>query len=194
MSQAAENIPIIKTRKKILNYEDYAALTPADNGNYELHQGKIIYLPSPTPHHQDVAMSLSSRMHVYASANKLGKVFTAPLDTVFDPFTILQPDILYVSKDRFHIIGDKKIEGAPDLVVEVLSISNNPKEMSYKKHIYESFMVREYWLINIKKSTITVYANTDGELLPVGVFENSNEVESQVMPGFKISVQDILGV
>lgn len=193
MSQAAEHIPVIKTRKKILTYADYATLTPADSGNYELHQGKIVYMPSPTPYHQDVAMNLSSRMHLHASANKLGKVFTAPLDTVFDSFTTFQPDILFIAKDRAHIIGDKKIEGAPDLVVEVLSTSNNPKEMSYKKHIYESFMVGEYWLINLKKSTITVYNNVEGELLPTGIFKDGDAVESQVMTAFKISVQDILG-
>ncbi len=194
MSQAAENIPVIKTRKKILTYADYATLTPTDSGNYELHQGKILYMPSPTPHHQDVAMNLSSRMHLYASQGKLGKVFTAPLDTVFDSFTTFQPNILFIAKERSHIIGDKKIEGAPDLVVEVLSASNNPKEMSYKKHIYESFMVREYWLINLKKLTITVYNNIEGELLPIGVFKGDDEVESQVIPGFKVAVQDVLGI
>lgn len=194
MTHAADNIPPIKTRKKILTYEDYAALTPPDSGNYELHQGKIVYMPSPTPAHQRVVRRLSGRMGDYADNKHLGEVFVAPLDTVFGPIDTFQPDILFVAKEHRQIIGKTKIEGAPDLAVEVLSEGNNPKEMSYKKHIYESFLVREYWLINLKKSTITVYANTDGELLPTGIYKDNDVIKSQVLQGFKVTVKEILEV
>lgn len=194
MQQAAEQVPVIKTRKKILTYDDYVALTPPDSGNYELHNGKIIYMPSPTPLHQDVAMNLSARMLFHANSNNLGKVYQAPLDTKFDEINTFQPDILFISKKHLSIIGKKKIEGAPDLVVEILSESNKPKEMSYKKYIYESYLVKEYWLINLEKSTVTVYQNTDGELMPLGVFSRNDTIESKVLAGFKISVKEILEV
>lgn len=194
MTHAAENVPVIKTRKKVLTYDDYVALTPPDSGNYELHNGKIIYTASPTPRHQDVAIHLASRMLIHATSQNLGKVYHAPLDTKFDEINTFQPDILFVSKKRLSIIGKKKIEGAPDLVVEILSESNMPKEMSYKKYIYESYLVKEHWLINLKKSTITVYANTDGELLPTGIYKDNDVVKSQVLQGFKVTVKEILEV
>lgn len=194
MQQAAEQAPGIKTRKKVLTYDDYAALTPPDSSNYELHNGKIIYMPSPTPRHQDVAMNLSARMFLHASNKDLGKVFQAPLDTKFDEINTFQPDILFISKNHLSIIGKKKIEGAPDLVVEILSESNKPKEMSYKKYIYESYLVKEYWLINLEKSSVSVYHNAEGELLPLGIFSRNDVIESKVLVGFKISVKEILDV
>lgn len=194
MQQAAEQGPVIKTRKRTLTYDDYVALTPPDSGNYELHNGKIIYMASPTPRHQDVAMNLSSRMHIHASSNNLGKVYQAPLDTKFDEINTFQPDILFISKKHLSIIGKKKIEGAPDLVVEILSESNKPKEMSYKKYIYESYLVKEYWLINLEKSTVTVYQNIEGELLPLGIYSNNDFIESKILDGFKISVKTIMEV
>ncbi len=194
MQPAAKPATVIKSRKKILTYDDYAALTPPDSGNYELHNGKIIYMPSPTPRHQDVVMNLSARMYFHAVTKGLGKVYHAPLDTKFDEINTFQPDILFVSKKRVSIISQKKIEGAPDLVVEILSEGNTPKEMSYKKYIYESHYVQEYWLINLKKSTVTVYQNTEGELMPLGVFSHNDSIESNVLTGFKISVKDILNV
>ncbi len=192
--EEVENIPVAQPKEKRLTYEDYVALTPPDNGNYELHQGKIIFMASPTPTHQDIVTELCARLRLFASAQQLGKVYTAPLDVVFSPIDTFQPDILFISTARFSIIGEKKIEGAPDLVIEVLSESNIPKEMSYKKHIYESSGVEEYWLINLAKSTVTVYFNVAGELMPVGIFKNNDRVESQVLTGFAIGVSEILEV
>ena len=183
---------VIKSRKKILTYDDYVALTPRDSGNYELHNGKIIYMASPSPRHQDVSLNLSARMLFHANSNNLGKVYQAPLDTKFDEINTFQPDILFVAKKNLSIIGKKKIEGAPDLVVEILSESNKPKEMSYKKYIYESCLVKEYWLINLEKSVVTVYLNTEGELMPLGIFGRNDTIESKVLAGFKITVKEIL--
>jgi Uma2 family endonuclease len=184
MQQATGWTPVIKSRKKILTYKDYVALTPPDSGHYELLNGKIIYMPSPTPRHQDVAMTLSALMHVYVLTRQLGKIFQAPLDVKFDETNTLQPDIVFVAAKRISIIGKKCIEGAPDLVVEILSDSNNPREMSFKKHIYESSGVREYWLVNLEKSCVTVYRNENGELVPLGVYKENSSIESQVLAGF----------
>lgn len=183
--------PAIKTRKKVLTYDDYVALTPPDSGEFELQNGKIIQMASPSTRHQDVVVELTSQMHTHAKKHKLGKVLTAPMDTQFDKFNTFQPDILFVSAERAGIIGEKKIDGAPDLVVEVLSESNSQQEMSFKKHIYESHAVREYWVVNLRKNTVTQYTNIEGELMPVKIHSGPDVVESQVLAGFKISVQDI---
>ena len=183
-----------KTRKKRLTYKDYAALTPPDSGNYELHNGKIVYMPSPIPLHQDIVTELSAQMRIHANHHKLGKVYSSPLDVVFDEINTLQPDVLFISKDRASIIGSKKIEGAPDFVVEIQSEGNSPKEMSYKKYIYETFMVREYWVINLKKETITQYLNEEGEFRQAGIYAKDKDVISSVLTGFKASLAALLEV
>jgi len=180
-----------KTRKRLLTYKDYVALTPPDSGNYELHNGQIVYMASPTPHHQDIATELSAQMHFFVKQHKLGKVYSAPLDTVFDEINTFQPDVLFIAKERTAIIGSKKIEGAPDFVVEIQSEGNTPKEMGYKKYIYETFMVREYWVINLKKETITKYLNDEGEFRQVGIFRNDEEVASDVLNGFRVSLKGL---
>ena len=191
ISQAAEAARPFKPRKKRLTYEDYVRLTPPDSGNYELHDGQIIFMASPTPFHQDLAGELYSDMKAFAKTNQLGKVYIAPLDTIFDKFNTLQPDVLFISKERLNIIGQKKIEAAPDLVVEVLSSGNTPKEMIRKKFIYESFEVREYWLINLEKESFTQYSLKDEEFVSQ-VFSFDDEVVSEALTGFKIRLRNLI--
>ena len=178
--------------RTMLTYKDYAAITPVDNGNYELINGNLVFIPSPTPLHQDVVTELAALLRVFSKTNDLGKVFTAPLDTTFDETNTFQPDILFIKKDRVHIIGAKKIEGAPDFVIEILSEGNAPKEMAFKKYIYETFMVREYWVVNLKKMTIVQYLNEEGEFQKMGTFKASEEVKSIVMEGFQTKLADLL--
>ncbi|HFA49138.1 MAG TPA: Uma2 family endonuclease [Bacteroidetes bacterium] len=191
ISQATAAARPFKTKKKRLTYEDYARLTPPDSGNYELHNGQIIHMPSPTPLHQDMVGELYSHMKAYAKANKLGKVYIAPLDTLFDQFNTFQPDVLFISKERLEIIGDKKIEAAPDLVVEVLSGGNTRKEMLHKKQTYETFGVREYWLIDLKKETVTQYLLQEGEFKSTR-FSFDEETVSVALPGYKVCLKKVL--
>lgn len=181
-----------ETPEARLTYDDYAAMTPPDSGNYELHDGKIIFMASPTPLHQDISAELSSRLRVHAQSRQLGKVYAAPLDTLFDEINTFQPDVMFISKERSFIIGPKKIESAPDFVAEIQSEGNSAKEMSYKKHIYETFMVREYWVINLKKETITQYINEEGEFRQAGIFSKEKTVESEVVSGFRVSLAELM--
>ncbi len=165
---ALRDVKIQKTKKikfpqpKLLTFEDYARLTPPDSGNYELHNGKIIYMPSPIDLHQEISVALSAHLYFHVTKHKLGKIYAAPMDTIFTINDTVQPDILFVPNDRLHIV-DRQIKGAPDLVVEILSGGNTAKEMSYKKHLFETSGVKEYWLINLKKQTLTQYENIEGE-------------------------------
>ena len=181
-----------RVRRTFLTYKDYAAITPHDNGNYELINGNIVFMPSPTPQHQHVVLRLSYELHNFVRTNDLGKVFFAPLDTTFDEINTFQPDILFIKKGRASIIGAKKIEGAPDLLVEVLSDGNTPKVMSFKKHIYETFLVREYWVVDLKKKTIVQYLNEEGEFQKLGTFKVSDVIKSTVLEGFEIKLEDLL--
>lgn len=189
---AAPSTRTNRARRTLLTYKDYAAITPDNNGNYQLINGNLVFMPSPTPQHQDVVTELATLLRVFAKSNNLGKVFTAPLDITFDETNTLQPDILFISKDRAEIIGEKRIEGAPDFIIEVLSEGNAPKEMAFKKYIYETFMVREYWVVNLKKMTIVQYLNEEGEFQKIDTFKANEAVKSVALEGFQTKLEDLL--
>jgi Uma2 family endonuclease len=178
---------------QLLTFEDYARLTPYDSGNYELHNGKIIFVESHIYEQQQILGQISTCLYFHVKKYNLGHVFMAPLDTVLTPFDVLQPDILFVSRERLSII-DKQVKGAPDFIVEVLAEGNYTKEMSYKKHIYESTCVREYWFINVIKQSLTQYENIDGEFQQKNIFKAKNTegvIQSIVIEGFEMKMSDI---
>lgn len=190
--QAQKKVKVKKfPQPKLLTFNDYERLTPPDSGNYELHNGKIVFMASPLAPHQIVSGNLHAAIHFYIRKNKLGIVLTAPMDTILTPNDTVQPDLLFISKGREYII-DRQVKGAPDFIVEILSGSNNPKEMSYKKYIYETTGVREYWVVNIEKQIITQYENEDSEFILRKIARLNDSLTSLVIDGFEIQVADIL--
>ena len=181
---------LVLRKPKLLTYDDYAKLTPPDSGNYELHNGKIVFMPTPNATHQAISMNLSAQIWQYIRPRKLGRILPAPMDTIFAPHDTLQPDLLFVSKEREHII-QKVVEGAPDLVVEIKSPSNSSTEMNYKKYVYESTGVQEYWYILPKKQTITQYKNIGGKLVKLKVLTINDVLKSFVIEGFELALKDI---
>lgn len=188
------NLPKKLPQPKLLTYEDYSRLTPPDNGNYELHNGKIIFMPSPTPSHQDVCLNIAGDIRIFLKKKPLGRVFIAPLDISFTTNDTFQPDVLFISNARLENITEKRIVGAPDLVVEVLSEGNTKKEMSYKKHVYESSTVNEYWYVNLKKQTLTQYENVEGEFLLRNTLNVGDTLKSFVLEGFELNISGIFSV
>lgn len=176
---------------KLLTFNDYERLTPPDSGNYELHNGKIVYMASPLAPHQIVSGNLHAAIHFHIRKDKLGIVLTAPMDTILTPNDTVQPDLLFISKEREHII-DRQVKGAPDFIIEILSGSNNPKEMSYKKYIYETTGVREYWVVNMEKQLVTQYINVEDEFIVHKVARITDSLTSMVIKDFQIAVLDIL--
>ncbi len=77
-------------------------------------------------------------------------------------------------------------------MIEVLSEGNTPKVMSFKKHIYETFLVREYWVVDLKKETVVQYLNEEGEFQKIGTFKAEEVVKSAVLDGFQTKLEDLL--
>ena len=76
--------------------------------------------------------------------------------------------------------------------MEVLSEGHSPKDMSFKKYIYESFEVREYWLVNLKKNTLTQYLNHDGEFVPKKVHQKTDVLRAETLQGFELALDKLL--
>jgi len=176
---------------KLLTYLDYVKLTPPDNGNFELLNGQIYFIASPKPSHQRISLRLSYFLAACVIPNNLGEIFTAPMDVVFTEYDTFQPDLLFITKEILNIIGENKIEGSPDLVVEILSPSNDANEMSYKRHIYESKGVKEYWLINVEKQMLTLYKQIDNELRWQKDIQKNEVLKSEIIQGFELELSNI---
>ncbi len=176
----------IETR---LTYEDYAK-TP-DDARFELIDGELIPMaPSPSVFHQRRALRICRRMTDFVEGRGLGEVFIAPLDVVLAETDVVQPDVFYVSRERSHIITAANIQGAPDLVVEVLSPSTSERDRNYKRELYERSGVGEYWMVDPFARSITVLILRNGKYVSHGVFCEGDTLTSPTLAGFSLAVSE----
>lgn len=165
---------------------------PNDGWKYEIFDGVLYMSPPPTINHQDVAGELFAQMRVFVRKNKLGTVLEAPCGVHLPTQPVpVEPDILFVRRERRHIFGERYVEGAPDLVVEVLSRSNADYDRTTKYRQYEGAGVLEYWIINYWDETVAVYNLVDQHYRLTGLFRRGETAISQVMIRFQIAVADL---
>jgi len=123
----------------------------------ELLEGEIAMVPSPGRKHQKVSGEIFNSLFERVENGELGEVYYE-FDVKFDEENVLRPDIVFVSKERLDIIKDNWIEGAPDMVVEVLSPTSATRDLIVKRDVYERFGVREYWVVDPVNEEVFVFA------------------------------------
>lgn len=125
----------------------------------ELINGQLYMSPTPTNLHQRIIRKLAIKLSDFIDRNDLGEVFFAPLDIYLDKnANAVQPDIIFISKNNpSQPIDNVPYEGIPDLLVEILSPSNNNHDLVTKKDLYEKFGVKEYWIIDPTSKESIVY-------------------------------------
>ena len=173
-----------------MTYAQYCLL-PEDGKQYEVIDGELFMTPAPRPKHQEIVVRLTEELSRFVREKSLGKVFVAPTDVLLEQHTILQPDVLFIHKERLEIVKEQAIEGAPDLVVEVLSPSTFYKDLRKKMTAYSQFGVQEYWIVDPETETIEVYARRDDKLQLAQKFSSGEAVESVLLPGLQLAVRDI---
>ena len=153
-------------------YEDYLHF-PEDK-RYEIIDGEIYMVPSPGEAHQDVCANLAFVLRVFVKENALGKVYFAPLDVVFSETDVVQPDIMFISKERLNIITERNIQGAPDLIVEIISPSSDEyKDRVIKRKLYSKYGVKEYWLVDLEKKEVEVMSLKESGLETVKIYKKT---------------------
>ena len=141
-------------------YADFQQLP--EGAPYELIHGHLVTSPSPTVQHQRLVRKLIRAVDDYLrSSNVEGELFFAPMDVHLASDTVVQPDVLYVSPDRTDRIGEQEIDGAPPLVMEVVSPSTSHRDVFDKKRLYERHGVREYWIVDPDSETVEVHVLED---------------------------------
>ena len=165
--------------------EDLHAM-PDDGLRYELIEGVIVVSPAPILAHQDVSKRLLQLVMPYETVHNLGWVYYAPTEVRLSPMTAVQPDLLFVSRARASVLRPTHVEGAPDLVVEILSPSTRRRDLVDKLAVYEAAGVREYWLADPAQRRFVAYTLANGRFEPIP--QIGGIVRSAVLPGLEIDV------
>ena len=171
--------------------EDYDALP--DQPRCELLFGRFYVSPSPTAWHQLVASFLWRHLESIAEAAG-GFVFMAPLDVALADHSVVQPDVIYISSERLKVLR-RRIEGPPDLLIEVLSPSSGRRDRGEKLSLYAQTGIREYWIVDPETRQIEFLVNEAGRFvvsLPVaGVYQSQQIPEISLdVTGFWQEVTD----
>ncbi len=140
--------------------------------------------PSPSPLHQTIVLFLCQLLDPVARRTG-GIVFVAPLDVLLADHSIVQPDVIYISRERRGIVGER-IAGAPDLLVEVLSPHSVHRDRTEKLKLYAESGVREYWIVDPPAQQIDFFVNREG-IFQVAVAVDDVYRSAQI-PGIEISI------
>lgn len=178
----------MRSETKKLTYADYEMM-PADGFRHEILDGEELMTPAPNPDHQAVVVNLTALLRDHTKARRLGRVFVAPTDVVLSEHDLVQPDLLFVAETRAHIVGSKNIEGAPDLVIEVLSPSTETVDRVQKRALYDRSGVREYWMVDLASKTVEIHEF--GSPRRTRVYKEGQHFESVVLPGLTVRLTDI---
>ena len=142
--------------KKVWTYDDYLTL-PDDLNTYEIIEGELYMTPAPTTKHQKITRNLFRILDQYVSQQHSGEVLFSPIDVVLAPLNVVQPDIVYISKENLSIITEKNIQGAPDLVIEILSPGTIQKDRITKMKVYAKHGIKHLWLIDPDNQTLEAF-------------------------------------
>ncbi|MGI6358372.1 MAG: type II toxin-antitoxin system prevent-host-death family antitoxin [Bacillota bacterium] len=181
-----------------ISYEDYMLLVESSDQRYELIDGEVYLLTSPSFIHQVVVGEIAARLHAYF-ADKPCLSLTAPLDvrlfgyaTKFEENpNVVQPDILVIC-DTDKVSADGRYEGLPTLVVEVLSSTTKGKDMATKLQLYMKSGISEYWIVNPQGKTVMQYVFTpERDVDRMQVVGGESTIRSAKFNGLAIRLSEI---
>lgn len=180
------------TLTRLTTYDDYRHL-PDDGKQYQIIGGELYMTPAPTTQHQRIGLRLKFRLFEFVERNKLGEVLDAPVDVVLSMTDVVQPDIVFVAKERLNIITNKNIVEAPDLVVEILSEHTETIDRKKKMELYERHGVKEYWIVDPDAKVIEQFVLKKKKFKFHAKTEDQQKLASQVIEGLSFSVNEIFG-
>ncbi|MCL2754681.1 MAG: Uma2 family endonuclease [Oscillospiraceae bacterium] len=175
------------------SYEDYAAWQLAEGERFELIEGVPYAMASPSRRHQDIAGALYMQLRSFLRGRRCS-AFIAPFDVCLNAKgnkdkDVVQPDVFVVCSEA-KLKDDKRCNGVPDFVIEVLSHSSHRHDMFVKFDKYRKAGVREYWLIEpLEKSVMKFVLNADGSYVQFPVEPDAVKIAVEVLPGCEIDLE-----
>ena len=173
----------------LFTYEDYCNM-PEDE-RCELIDGELIMAAAPSVIHQIVQDNIGLPLSTFIRTNSLGRMLYAPTDVLLSDTNVVQPDILFVRSERARIITYNVVNGAPDIVIEILSPSTARRDATQKRELYARYRVPEYWQADADDRIVLVLTLEGGEYATAGVYGMGETLVSPLLAGFRLDVDDI---
>jgi Uma2 family endonuclease len=171
-----------------LTYDDLLAM-PDDGQRHEILHGELIVTASPTPPNVVVGTRIATRLAMFVETHDLGTFFGSEVDVRLSPYDIVAPDLCFVSLERDEIVTEQLIDGAPDLVIEVLSPSTRRYDLVSKLALYATGGVQEYWIVDPATSSIRVLAFEGGRAVEVP--QPGDRVRSRLFSELELKLAEI---
>ena len=177
--------------ERIWTYDEMLAELPETNAPVELWDGEIIMSPAPSFFHQQIVDHFHDALKRWIRPHRLGKTATAPLDMVLAPNLAVQPDVMFISNERRHII-QRVLMGAADLVLEVISPGTRHRDRIEKRDLYEQHGVKEYWIADPDAQTVEVLFLENQQYKLAGRWRPGETARSRLLEGFEVDVKQLL--
>lgn len=183
-----------QARPAKLTVEDYM-LFPDDGKRHERIDGDHYVTPSPNTKHQITSSNLHRMLSAFVQEKKMGRVFTAPCDVILSEVDVVQPDLLFISSARASILTEANVQGAPDLVIEIVSDSTRKVDEITKRKRDEHFGVQKYGVVDPVLETVKVYRMTDKGYARAAELTNESKdcLTTPLFPGLQLSLAEIFG-
>lgn len=190
-------LPMTALLEKKMTFKEFRnmEIPDGDKSSYELLNGNIMRRGAPSVRHQDALAELFAKMRTFATEKKLGKVLAAPIDVLFDDGNCPQPDIIFVSMERSFLIDSSDyVNGAPDLIVEIICPGTGKNDKGFKKDLYERYAVKEYWIVDPANQTVEVFGMRENAYHLFEIQEVEGLINSEILPGFEIDIKTLFGI
>ncbi len=168
-------------------YNEYLNL-PDDGKRYEIADGVLLSTPSSTGSHQDTIGEVCFYLRSHVKLAGLGLVIQAPFIVELSAKDVFQPDIFVVMNAHLDRVQEKKVVGAPDLVVEVSTSGTAAFDRLTRYDTYEYTGVQEYWILNLERRTVEIFVLEGDEYHSLGVFHGEQKVPSRLISWLSVRV------
>ena len=180
------------TQSRLTTYDDYRHL-PDDGKQYQIIGGELYMTPAPTPYHQEISLNIAMTLREFVNEHLSGKIYTAPIDVILSMTDVVQPDLVFVAKDRLNIITKKNIVEAPDLVIEILSENTESIDRKKKMDLYEKHGVKEYWIVDPSQKIIEQFAIKENSFKLHATISKTQKLSAVVLDGFTLTADQVFG-
>jgi Uma2 family endonuclease len=168
-----------------LTWDDYGAF-PEDGQRHEIIDGEHYVAASPFLNHQSILANLRFQLYSQINEHRRGSVFPAPTAVQLSPHDIVEPDLLVVLSEHASYLTQPKVDGPPDLVVEILSPSSRRKDRDLKLRLYRRAGVGEYWIVDPQSRQVEQYRREGDLLVAAGTF--SDRIAFGAVPGVVVDL------
>src|SRR5262249_19219023 len=141
----------------------------------------------PNEPHMEAAFALMLLLLPLEREHHLGKVYIAPFEVHVPTGDVVEPDLFFLTTEKWSMRRGSDVEGAPDLMMEIVSHHSRRRDFAVKRQIYEASGVQEYWIVDLERRSIEALTLRDGRyerILQVGSI-----LRSPALTRFEVDVE-----